>query len=265
MTIKKGYVDTRDGQVHYRYSGKGEGLPLVCFHQTASSSASYEKMMGLLEGPFPMFTLDTPGFGQSFSPPGQPTIAYYVTILLEALANLGVSRFHAFGHHTGGAIAAQMAADFPERVRSVMIEGPVWVSENVRKKKLDTIIDPLVLKEDGSHLMKVWDRVRRLDPDHPLEVCHRESIDTLLAGTRYHEAYIAVYTQDSYAVYERIRCPMLILCGRNDVLFPFFEEVREAHPKATFALLENCGTYAVDNCAEQIVEEVRAFLKGLGP
>jgi pimeloyl-ACP methyl ester carboxylesterase len=264
MSIKKGYVDTRDGQIHFRYVGGGEGMPVGCFHQTASSSASYEKMMGLLKGEFPMFALDTPGFGQSFSPPGQPTVAYYASILLEALANLGVSQFHAFGHHTGGAIAAQMAADFPERVLSVMIEGPVWVSEKVRKEKLDTIIDPLVLKQDGSYLMKVWDRVTRLDPDHPVEVCHREAIDTLLAGTRYHEAYIAVYNQDSYEVYERIRCPVLLLCGRNDVLFPFFEGVCKAYPKAMCSVLENCGTYAVDNCAEQIVKVVRAFLRKVG-
>ena len=35
MSIKKGYVDTSDGQIHYRLSEGGAGLPLVFFHQTA--------------------------------------------------------------------------------------------------------------------------------------------------------------------------------------------------------------------------------------
>ena len=44
MSIVKGYVQTDLGQIHYRKK-EGEGLPIVCFHQTASSSAMFEAFM----------------------------------------------------------------------------------------------------------------------------------------------------------------------------------------------------------------------------
>jgi pimeloyl-ACP methyl ester carboxylesterase len=263
MSIRKGYVDTRDGQIHYRYCDAGKGEPIVFFHQTASSSASYERIMHLLEGEHPLFAFDTPGFGQSFSPPKAPTISYYAETLMEAMGNLDVRQCHTFGHHTGGAIAAEMAASFSERVKTLMVDGPVWVTEEERRHKLNTIIDPLILREDGSYLMKAWERVLKLDPNHPLELCHREVVDTLRAGGRYHEAYIAVYTQDSHAVYHKVRCPVLLLCGDNDVLYPAFTKLRSVYPDTRSVVLEGCGTYAVDNCADRIVWEIRKFIRDL--
>lgn len=263
MTIKKGYVDTRDGQVHYRFCGEGKGTPLVFLHQTASSSQSYEKMMEVLKGNYRMFALDTPGFGQTFFPPQKATTAYYTSILLEALENLGVKEFHVFGHHTGAAIAAEMAATAPERVKALMLEGPCWLSEAERQEWLDTSIDPMVIQEDGSHLMKIWDRVVGLDPDHPLQLCHREAIDTLRAGERWHEAYEAVFNQDSYAIYEKIKCPIIMLCGVNDVLMPYFQPVCDAYPDAESHVLEDGGVYAPDNCAEELGKNIIEFLNRL--
>jgi len=263
MSVRKAYVDTRDGQVHYRFCDGGKEPPIVFFHQTASSSISFEKIMGLLEGEYRMFATDTPGFGQSFFPPEPPTVTYYATVLLEALANIGVRTFHAFGHHTGAAIAVEMAALAPERVLSLMLEGPVYLSEKERQHWLDTAIDPLVIKMDGSHLMKVWDRVVGLDPDHPPALCHREAIDTLRAGERWHEAYIAVFHQDSYALFSKVRCPMLLLCGDRDVLYPYFQPVCDAFPTARSKVLPGGGVYAPDNCAKEIALEVREFLKDL--
>jgi pimeloyl-ACP methyl ester carboxylesterase len=265
VSIRKGYVETKDGQIHYQSCEGGKGIPIVFFHQTASSSQSYEKIMTLLEGKYTMYAMDTPGFGQSFFPFETPTVTTYVEILLEAIANLSVTEFHVFGHHTGAAIAAEMAATAPDRVKTLMLEGPLWVSEEQRKAKLETVIKPLVIEADGSHLMKVWERVTGLDPDHTPKLCHREAIDTLRAGERWHEAYVAVYNQDSYAIYEKIRCPMLFLCGTNDTLFPFFKVVCNAYPKATSAVFEDCGTYAVDNCAELIVNEILPFLRAFQP
>ena len=260
MTIRKGYVDTRDGQIHYRACEGGDGTPVALFHQTASSSQSYERIMGHLDGKYRMYALDTPGFGQSFFPPQTATTAYYVSILLEALANLGIDEFHAVGHHTGAAIAVEMACAAPDRVKSIILDGPVWLSREERQHWLDTSIDPMVIQPDGSHLAKIWDRVVGLDPDHPAELCHREALDTLRAGERWHEAYVAVFNQDSHELFAKVTCPMLLLCGEEDVLFPYFKPVCEAYPEAQSAVLPGCGTYAPDNCADRIAVEIEEFL-----
>lgn len=261
MTVRKNYVDTADGQIHYRLSNSGDGTPVVFFHQTASSSASFEKIMGHLDGQFTMYAMDTPGFGQSFYPPDHATTAYYVSSLLEALSNLGIEKFHAFGHHTGAAIAVEMAAVAPGRIKSIMLDGPAWLSAEERQSWLETAIDPMVIQPDGSHLMKIWERVVGLDPDHPGDLCHREAIDTLRAGERWHEAYVAVFNQDSYKMFSMVQCPMMLMCGDKDVLMPYFQPCVDAFPDATTHVLKNGGTYAPDNCALQIADAIKEFLK----
>ena len=261
MGIKKSYVDTKEGQIHYRFCPAEKEPPIVFFHQTASSSQSYEKIMSILEGTYRMFALDTPGFGQSFFPPQPPTTSYWVNVLFEALENMGIHEFHAFGHHTGAAIAVEMAATRPDRVKTLMMDGPVCLTPEQRKYWLDTAIDPMVIKPDGSHLMKIWNRVVGLDPNHPPELCHREAIDTLRAGERWHEAYIAVFSQDNYAMFEKIKCPTLLLCGDLDVLFPYFRQACNACSGAKVVVLPGGGVYAPDNCAERIAEEIKVFIE----
>ena len=58
-----------DGQLHYIWR-PGEVVPIVCFHQTASSSESYRKIMQQSVIRNPMYAFDTPGFGGSFDPIG---------------------------------------------------------------------------------------------------------------------------------------------------------------------------------------------------
>ena len=257
--IRKGYVDTADGQLHYRCVDGGAEPPIVFFHQTASSSLMFEKVMRLLAGDHRLVALDTPGFGQSFRPPVVPTTGYYVKTLLEALTNLGIDEFHAFGHHTGAALACELAATVPERIKTLAMVGPVQLDAHERATWQRLAVDPMLIKPDGSHLMKIWARVTGLDPDPSPVLCHREAVDTLQAGERWHEAYAAVFDQDFPALLAQVTCPILMLCGKDDVLWPYFEPARKARPDAKAVALPG-GTYVVDDFPKEIVDEIRAFL-----
>jgi pimeloyl-ACP methyl ester carboxylesterase len=260
MTIRKGYIDTRDGQLHYRYCDGKNAVPLVFLHQTASSSQMYEKLMTELQGQYRMFALDTPGFGQSFFPPQAPTISYYVTTFLEALQKLGVQDFHLFGHHTGAAIACELAATAPECVRTLMMVGPVYMDATERQKWIRDYVKAMVIEPDGGHLMKIWKRVSGLDPHPDLTLCHREAVDNLRAGERYHEAYLAVFNQDFPAFLAQVRCPILMLCGEHDVLMPYFKPSCDARPDAKSVVLPG-GTYVVDDHPAALANEIRAFVQ----
>lgn len=263
MGIRKAYVDVKDGQLHYRYADGPDGTPLVFFHQTASSSAMFEKVMARLEGEYHMIATDTPAFGQSFFPPRAPTTRYYVDTLLEALDKLGIKRFHIFGHHTGSALGCEMAAVYPDRVASLSMIGPVVLTAEERSQWLATAIDPMVIKADGTQYMKIWYRVTHLDPrpdDNPpsLEVCHRECIDTLRAGERWHEAYVAVFSQDFAAYFQQVQCPILMMCGPGDILWPWWDAARKARPDARAVELPG-GAYVCDDDPDAVVREFLAF------
>jgi hypothetical protein len=88
--VRKSYVDTSGGQIHVRSMAgakAGEGVPVVFFHQTASSGQMWLKTMHLLAGQWPMHALDTPGFGGSFdaAEDHSPSMTEYVGWLGEAV------------------------------------------------------------------------------------------------------------------------------------------------------------------------------------
>lgn len=259
MAIKKGYVDTTDGQIHYRAGGRGPGTPLVFLHQTPSSSQMYEAVMALLEDDYAMIALDTPGFGQSYLPPQPPTIGYYITAFLEALDGLEIHRFNLFGHHTGAAIAAEMALVAPERIERLLLCGPVCMDAAERARWQALVIKPMVYQEDGSHLLWSWQKIHDARTPPPLAVCHREVVDALRAGDRWHEAYVAVFDQDSPAIFPQIRCPLLLLCGERDILRPSFDQAYAARPDAWQVVLAG-GGYLLDTHPADVAAAIRAFL-----
>lgn len=258
--IRKGYVDVTDGQLHYRVVAGEAEPPIVYFHQTASSSQMFEKIMRLIAHDRQQYAMDTPAFGQSFFPPLKPTTRYYVDTLLEGLTNLGVERFHAFGHHTGACIATEMAVVAPERVVTLGLVGPAYFDANDRAHWRRAAVDPLIIKPDGSHLMKIWARVTGLDPDPSPVLCHREAIDTLRAGERWHEAYAAVFDQDFPAFLAQVRCPILQMCSPDDVLWPYFEAAKKARPDAKAVVMPG-GTYVCDDFPKEVADQIRAFLE----
>ena len=69
--VRCGYVDTADGQLHYREVA-GVEPAIVFLHQTASASSSFQSVMQRLRLPNRLLALDTPGFGSSFAPRGWP-------------------------------------------------------------------------------------------------------------------------------------------------------------------------------------------------
>ena len=192
--------------------------------------------------------------------PHRSQLGYYVETLLEALQNLGIPAFHLFGHHTGAAIACEMAVTAPERVRSVMMVGPVYMDAAERQRWRQEFIDPLVIQADGSHLGKIWKRVQSLDPNPASSLCHREAVDNLHAGERYHEAYLAVFNQDFPALLRQVACPLLLLCGGEDVLLLYFKPACEVRPDAKSLELPG-GTYVVDEYPDVLASTIRTFLE----
>ncbi|WP_417520212.1 alpha/beta fold hydrolase [Minwuia sp.] len=267
-TVKKTYVDVADGQIHLRYVAGRQAVPTVFLHQTASSSAMYQAVMEQLGDLAPLYALDTPGFGGSYRPPLVPTTDYYVRALLEAIDALGIERFNLFGHHTGAALACQLAAQHPQRVRRLAMIGPVQLTEQERRLWRDSAVKPLTIDDQATHLAEVWQRVTHLD-QQPIAyppstaLATREAIDTLIAGDRWHEAYAAVFDQDFPAWLAQVDCPLLLICGDGDVLHPYFQRACQARPDAEVLELE-AGAYVLDQQPQYMAQVIRTFFQQAG-
>jgi pimeloyl-ACP methyl ester carboxylesterase len=84
---------------------------------------------------FRAIACDLPGFGRSERADGvryfDPNDPFYARFANELLDELGVSRAHLVGHSLGGAIAASIAIQTPERVSRLVLAAPGGFGEDV--------------------------------------------------------------------------------------------------------------------------------------
>jgi haloalkane dehalogenase len=246
-TIHKGYVDTPWCQVHYRTAGVRQPgqLPLVLLHQTASSSIMFEPMMERLADRFFMFAPDTPGFGGTDALADKGSIARYAEVLRHAMARFEIDRCWLFGHHSGASIAVQLAHDHPQTVAKLALSGPPYLTK-AQIEKLVPSVCPVRLESDGGHFRAVWDRIRAKDPDAPVELTHREAVLNLWAGTRYPEAYHAVFEHDFAGQLAALECPTLVMAGATDTIRASLEPAYRVLRRGRMLAFEVGGTYICD-------------------
>jgi pimeloyl-ACP methyl ester carboxylesterase len=258
MSIRKGYADTPNGQIHFRQLKKVDGVPLVLFHQTASSGMMFEQMMTLLADDFHTIALDSPGFGASFPPPNLFSVSYISDSLHAALTSLGVESCYAFGHHTGSAIAVQMAHDNPNFIKKAVLSGPPLLSES-QVNGLKSSLKSFAIAEDGSHLTHVWERIRKRDVNLPLEVVHREVLLTQSAREAAQGAYQAVFEQPFKVQLEALEIPILVMAGENDTLRASLEPAYSILKNGKMKVIPGEGPYICDQNPRVVADVIKEF------
>jgi pimeloyl-ACP methyl ester carboxylesterase len=257
--IRKGYADTPNGQIHFRQLNKVDGVPLVLLHQTASSGMMFEPLMTLLADSFHTIAPDTPGFGASFSPPSLFTVHYLSSTLHAALTNLGVESCYLFGHHTGSAIAVQMAHDHPNFVKKMVLSGAPLLSE-AQVNGLKASLKPFALAEDGSHLTQVWERIRKRDSALALETVHREVLLTQSAREAAQGAYQAVFEQPFAEQLSALEISILVMCGENDTLRASLEPAFSILKNGEMKVIPNEGPYICDQNPQAVADVIKEFI-----
>ena len=257
--IRKGYVDTPNGQVHFRQLKQVDGVPLVLLHQTASSGMMFEPLMTLLSDSFHTLALDTPGFGASFSPPSLFTTHYLSSTLHAALTNLGVESCYLFGHHSGSAIAVQMAHDHPNFVKKMVLSGAPLLNE-AQINGLKASLKPFAIAEDGSHLTQVWERIRKRDLTLPLETVHREVLLTQSAREAAQSTFQAVFEQPFAEQLSALEIPILVMAGEHDTLRASLEPAFSVLKNGTMKVIPNEGPYICDQNPQVVADVIREFI-----
>lgn len=255
IAIKRGYVPAGRAQIHYRRAGKPEFPMLVLLHQTPSTSQMYEPLMLKLADRFDLIALDTPGFGNSDAIEGPFSVASAGSALAAAARWIRKEPGFWFGHHTGAALALQVAATHPEQVQKLAMSGPCLLDEALRDR-LPKIAAPVPHADDGSHLKVLWDRIAAKDPDAPLEIIQRDALAGLAAGIRYPQAYAAVTQVDTAAQLSSLECPTLVFAGTEDSLYSRLAPAASLLKNGQKREIPGARTFA----CERNVDEVAALL-----
>lgn len=220
--IRRGYVDGRYGQIHYRHAAAlgASARPLVLLHQNPASSFEYEPLIAAMATDRHVVAFDTPGYGMSDDPPSALSMAGYSGCLVDAAAQLdltGRAGCDVFGVHTGALLAIEFALAAPDAVRHVACSGIPMRSAAERADRLQAAHDATdALDETGVGALALaaplWDFIvaQRL-PGVPLRRAAQLWADKLAPIDRASWAYQGVWSYDYEARLPLIRQPFLLI------------------------------------------------------
>ena len=227
--VSKAYIDFDFGQVHVVTAGGGPTVLLL--HQTPRSWREYATVIPLLAAQgFGVVAMDTVGFGESDQPPGVGSIEVWASAAGAMLDAMHIRRAHVVGHHTGGVIAIELAAQRPELIGGLVLSSTPFTSPEFRAARAERPpIDEVEITEDGSWLTTLWGRRQGFyPPERPdlLTAFVRDAlavIDRLEYGPRAVGCY---RMEDRIAL---VSSPTLIVRATDDPFAsPHAEEIQRA-------------------------------------
>jgi len=262
---RRGYADGPFGQVHFQDCG-GEGPPLLLCHQSPMTSRQFDNVYGLLlEKGIRAIGIDTPGFGNSSAPDHVPTVEEYATAFPPVLDHLNISQAAVLGHHTGALIATEISLQFPDRVNSLILNGPCPFTEeelvpwreyvNVHEKNFTH-------KADGSHLQEMFaKRWQWAEPGSDPSLYTRYIVESLQGFGPFWYGHNAAFEYDHNKTLPKITHRTMILINTGDVIY---EQAKKAHamrPDFEFAEIQGGSIDITDQRPEEWVELVSKFVR----
>jgi pimeloyl-ACP methyl ester carboxylesterase len=214
--IERTFVRIPSGRVHV--AACGSGRPVLLLHQTPRSWDEYREVLRLLGVGWRAIAMDTMGFGDSDPlPDGQDSIEGWAKAAHALLDALGHAKAAVVGHHTGAAIAVEMAAQRPDRVEALVLSACPYVDAARRAKEEGRwIIDDVAVRADGQHLAELWGRRQPFYPEGRHDLLERFMIDALKAGPRAADGHRVVGRYVMETRLPLVRCPTLVIAPTAD-------------------------------------------------
>jgi pimeloyl-ACP methyl ester carboxylesterase len=219
--LRKMYVDCRYGQLHLHTAfpssgGFDERTPVVCVHPAPLSGRVFRDFLSDMGHDRSVYAPDLPGCGESGAPESAPSVADYAAAVGDLLDTLRLRQVDLLGYQTGSLVAVELALARPEQVRRVVLAG-VPVFDAKERESFNSRPWPARAREDGSHLVEEWQRVRRSRGAHaPIARLGEDLASALQGGDA---AAWGPAAAANYPAGERLpllRQPVLVLRARDE-------------------------------------------------
>ncbi|MCL4562761.1 MAG: alpha/beta hydrolase [Chloroflexi bacterium] len=228
------------------YEAVGEGRQVVLLHGWGTDSSSLRPVLKALKENLParVIALDFPGFGYS-QPPGEAwDVSSYTRFLSCFLDELGLAEVDIVAHSFGGRVAIKLAAEYPERIRRLVLVD----SAGIRPR-------PTLLTGLRIALYKTLKKITRAFPG----AAHLFRVDRLVArqgsddyrnAGEMRQTFVKVVNEDLRPWLRAIRCPVLLVWGERDDSTPLEDGrlMAQLIPHAKLEVIPGAGHFSfVDN------------------
>ena len=270
------FLATPKGALHYHVAG--DGPPLLMLHGSGpgvSGWANFGANLPAFARDFTTYLLDLPGFGKSYSVSANPLPAAPGAVL-DFLDGLALGPLPIVGNSMGGAVAARIAAQHPERVARLVALGGVGLAvfspsppegikllvefvEDPNRERLvkwmeSMVYDPGILTDEFVQLR--WESAN--DPRAAADIkrmYNRRMLEAMRAGR-------GLGAVDQVSMLTRIKAPTLLIWGRDDRVTPLDGSLAAMRliAKCELHVLYDCGHWAMIERKDEFESAVLAFL-----
>ncbi|MDH6590773.1 pimeloyl-ACP methyl ester carboxylesterase [Variovorax sp. TBS-050B] len=263
--IRRAFADLSVGQVHYAACGDPAAPAVLLLHQSPRSWTEYRAVLPLLGARHRAIAMDTAGFGDSADGGVPASIEQWARVACELLDALEIAQATLVGHHTGGVVALELAAAFPDRVRGLVLSSTPYTDEAFRRARAARPpIDEVAPSEDGTHLAALWQKRQAFYPPGRPELLEAFVRDALKVGLRVEEGHRAVASYRMEARIGRVVQPALIVRATDDPFAaPHAVELQHQLPQARIVDIEGGMVPLPDQMPEAFARVVLDFLETL--
>ena len=248
-TVEEHEVDTALGRVHVRTSGAGEAMmfwpSLLMTGQMYAAQADYFSDHRVV-------LVDPPGHGGSQKLNAPFTFAECARCIVDIIDSLGIDRVHFVGNSWGGMIGGTVAATYPDRIGAAVLMNCTASTAGIRQRvefglllrtaELMGGIPPPVMRS----VLKAFlgPTTLRTRPDVVRYV--RTTVEAVDVNSAGWAVKSIVARPDQHALLSRVKTPVLVVAGAEDVTFSVREAtaMAEAIPGAAIAVLEGVAHLA---------------------
>ena len=242
----------------------GSGTPLLLIHGLLVSGDMFASVFDTFAKSYRVLVPDLRGHGQSkhLAPPY--TVEQHAHDLAMLLKSLSISSAIVLGYSQGGAVAQQLAIDYPHLVSRLILACTYAYNQITLQEKLEAKITPWLIRLlSVTQFARLTTRMMgHLTPDQA------KLLETMIVSNeklRMLEATKAMLSFDSRARLGDIRCPTLVIAGANDTAVPLHHAhmLAQAISGAKLHVVPNAGHEMIFMHGTELVDAVEGFLREL--
>jgi len=266
------FAEAKGARIAYRRFGKPDAPPLLLLNYFAANMDDWDPAItNGFAASREVIIFDYPGVGRSTGTTPS-TVAAMTQDVLGFCRALQLSTFDVVGFSLGGMIAQQLAFEYPDMVRRIILlgtgprggEGMTFTELSVdeladpEKLLMFAFFTPSGTSQAAGHAYLERLKRRKADRDEPVS---REAALAQLDAIR---EWGAIPVQDRFAMLGRIYQPVLIVHGNKDVVvMPINAFLLAEHlPNAQLIMYPDASHGAQSQHREIFHEHARMFLNG---
>lgn len=222
--------------IRHHYIEKGTGEVLVLLHGNGEDATYFEHQIAYFSRKYRVIALDTRGHGKTERGTAPFTIRQFAEDLNDFLKDKGIKKVHLLGFSDGGNIAMIFAMKYPEKVKTLILNGANLDGSGVKF----SVQFPIVL---GYYFASLFAK------KSPKAKKNAEMLGLMVSDPNVNAEEL-----------KKIEAPTLVIVGTKDMIKDSHTRlIGKCIPNAKTVLLEG-DHFIANKCPEAFNREVDAFL-----